>query len=343
MRHTTRNDSDTDIDRGHWPDAVTPWGDAAWRRAAEEFVAEGLTAHGLRPAGNRTVRLRPWSVLVRIPTRDGAPVWFKANPPASRFEAGLAQVLDRRTPGRVLRPLAVDADRGWSLLPDGGPVLDDVLAGADAREATRTWEEILPRYARMQQALTGRTDELAAAGVPLARTAALPELFDRLLAENAPHLPAAARARLEAARPRIAEAGAELAALGVEDSLDHSDLHGGQILRPEPGRYIFFDWGDSSLTHPFCSLLVTSRVFRRRYGDATLPRLRDAYLEAWTAPGRTPRALRRGLEPALRLAALTRAAAWGRLFPGNPEAGTAPGEPPAAAQWLLRVLEDAPV
>ncbi|MEU3557723.1 phosphotransferase [Streptomyces fragilis] len=338
MRHTT--DTDTDIDRGDWPDAVTPWGDAAWRRAAEAFTAEGLTAHGLRPAGTRTVRLRPWSVLVRIPTDDGSRVWFKANPPASRFEAGLALVLDRRVPGRVLRPLAADAGRGWSLLPDGGPVLDDVLAGADAREATRIWEEILPRYAQVQQSLTGHAAELTVAGVPGAHTTAMPALLDRLLAGNAPHLDAAERARLEAARPRIAAASEELAALGIADTLDHADLHGGQVLRPEPGRYTFFDWGDSSVTHPFCSLLVTSRIFRRRHGDATLPRLRDAYLEAWTGRGRTSAELRRGLEPALRLAALTRATAWGRLFPGNAEAGAAPGERPAAAQWLLRVLDD---
>jgi hypothetical protein len=339
MRHTTTTDDD--IDRGDWPDAVTPWGDAAWRRAVEEFTAEGLTAHGLRPAGRRTVRLRPWSVLMRIPTDDGAHVWFKANPPASRFEAPLGRTLHRRVPGHVLRPLAVDADRGWSLLPDGGPVLDDVLAGADAREATRVWEEVLPRYAQLQQALTGHTAELAAAGVPGARTTELPGLLDRLLARNAAHLDAAERARLEAARPWIAEAGEELAALGIEDSLDHSDLQGGQILCPEPGRYTFFDWGDAGLTHPFCSLLVTSRVFRRRFGDRTLPRLRDAYLDAWTAPGRTRGDLRHGLDLALRLAALTRAAAWGRLFPGNAQAGVTPGGRPAAAQWLLRVLEDA--
>ncbi|NYV78254.1 aminoglycoside phosphotransferase family protein, partial [Streptomyces sp. UH6] len=110
--------------------------------------------------------------------------------------------------------------------------------------------------------------------------------------------------------------------------------------RPEPGRHTFFDWGDSSVTHPFCSLLVTSRVFRYEYGDEALPRLRDAYLDAWTAPGRTARDLRRALGHALRLAALTRAAAWGRLFPGNAGLGISEGEPPATAQWLLRVLEE---
>ncbi|MEU6161742.1 phosphotransferase [Streptomyces sp. NPDC047130] len=336
MRRTTT--SDATIDRGDWPDAVTPWGDAAWRTAVEEFTTRGLTAHGLRPGGRPAVRLRPWSVLVRIPLDDGAHVWFKANPPASAFEAGLGEALGRLAPEHVLRPLAVDAARGWSLLPDGGPVLRDTLTGTTPREAARAWEELLPRYAEIQQALLDRTDRLTALGVPGARTADLPALLDRLLAENAVHLPSADVARLEAARPEIARAAAELAALGVGDSLDHSDLHGGQILRPELGRYTFFDWGDSSVTHPFCSLLVTFRAFGRAHGHEELPRLRDAYLEAWTGPGRTPRDLRRGLTLALRLAALNRAAAWGRLWPGNPGLAIAEGEPPATAWWLRAVL-----
>ncbi|NYV77949.1 aminoglycoside phosphotransferase family protein, partial [Streptomyces sp. UH6] len=185
MRRTT---TDTTTDRGDWPEAVTPWGDADWRTAVEEFTTRGLAAHGLRPAPTRTVRLRPWSVLVRVATDDGSQVWFKANPPASLFEAGLGEALSRLVPDHVLRPLAVDTDRGWSLLPDGGPVLREVLAGAAPEEAARTWEDLLPHYAQVQQALTAHTDVLTGLGVPTARTTALPELFERLLAENAVHL-----------------------------------------------------------------------------------------------------------------------------------------------------------
>jgi len=48
----------------------------------------------------------------------------------------------------VLEPVAIDPDRGWSLLPDGGPILrslpdDEVLA---------RWESILPEYARSNAA-----------------------------------------------------------------------------------------------------------------------------------------------------------------------------------------------
>ena len=45
------------------------------------------------------------------------------------------------------------------------------------------------------------------------------------------------------------------------------------------------DWGDSSISHPFASLVVTFRFLEEfnnlRPGDPWFARLRDAYLEPW--------------------------------------------------------------
>ena len=45
------------------------------------------------------------------------------------------------------------------------------------------------------------------------------------------------------------------------------------------------DWGDSSISHPFASLVVTFRFLEEFNklppGDPWFPRLRDAYLEPW--------------------------------------------------------------
>src|SRR4051794_19716839 len=109
-----------DVDRGRYPDAATPWDQEEWRTAALGWATGALGARGLRVTGSRQVRLRPWSVLVRLSADGAGAVWFKANPPASAFEAGLAEALARWAPEHVLRPLAVDAERGGALLPDGG-------------------------------------------------------------------------------------------------------------------------------------------------------------------------------------------------------------------------------
>ncbi|GHH28063.1 phosphotransferase [Streptomyces rubradiris] len=324
------------VDRGAYPDAVTPWETESWRAAALDWVGGHLTERGLGVDGPLRVRLRPWSVLVRVPVTGQGAVWFKANPPGAAFEGPLTAALARWVPEHVLSPLAVDAGRGWSLLPDGGQLFRAVLD----RELVepREWESLLGQYAGMQRDLVARADEMERLGVPSARTADLPEVFDRLLDANTALGPDE-RARLKALRPRLVDWCAELAAAGIPDTLDHADLHDGQLLRPAPGRFTFFDWGDAAVTHPFCSLRVPAERARDRYGPGVLPRLLDAYLEPWTGGGRTPAGLRRAAGLAWRLSALGRAASWGRMFPAAP--GTAPGAR-ESAEWLRELLTEPP-
>ncbi|MEU6735492.1 aminoglycoside phosphotransferase family protein [Streptomyces physcomitrii] len=365
------------VDRGVYPEARTPWEEEGWRREVFAWAGRELAALGLRVTGPLRVRLRPWSVLVRMPVAGQGAVWFKANPPASAFEAPLAAALARWVPEHVLAPLAVDAERGWSLLPDGGALFRDVLGGGGA--GPREWEGALRQYARMQYALAPRAGELAELGVPRARTAELPGVFERLVGGNSA-LGAEERARLRALRPQVAQWCAELAGAGIADSLDHSDLHEGQFFhqldagqlfppqadraetgqseagravahRPEAGRgeagrsgvgrFTFFDWGDAAVSHPFCSFLVPARRVRELYGAEALPRLRDAYLEPWTGHGRTPAELRRALSLAGRLGVLGRAVSWGRLFPGASEPAHAAGQA-AGAGWLRELLNAEP-
>ncbi|MER5814571.1 MULTISPECIES: phosphotransferase [Streptomyces] len=339
-----RADAPPAIDRGRFPDAVTPWEDPVWRADALAWIAENLAAHGLAETAPRSVRLRPWSVLVRLTVTGPGPVWFKAVPPAAAFEAGLTDALARWVPDHVLTPLAVEVERGWVLTPDGGPVLAEVLDGAaeEGRAADpRYWEEPLRRYAAMQRALTPYAKEIAALGVPVAGPGDLPALFDRLVAENAA-LTRDDRVAMEALRPRVADWCEELAATGVADSLDHADLHEKQVFAPGPGRYAFFDWGDALVGHPFCSLLVPARAALDRCGPEALPRLRDAYLEPWTGGGASAAELRRAVRTAWRLAALGRAASWGRMFPAPPGAPAVAGDE-EGAYWLRELAVDPPL
>ncbi|MFG3102137.1 aminoglycoside phosphotransferase family protein [Streptomyces sp. NPDC048182] len=331
-----RQETGPDADRGNHQDAVTPWEDPEWRAAAGEWVERVLAEHGLRTTGPWRVRLRPWSVLARLPLGERDAVWFKANPPASRFEGALTEALARWVPGHVLRPLAVDAGRGWAMLPDGGELFRDALAREPVEAAE--WEALLGQYAGVQRALEPRAGEIARLGVPDATPAALPGVLERHLFEDTVLGPDD-RAALDRLRPRLADWCAELAAVGVADTLDHADLHDGQLFRPAPGRFTFFDWGDAVLSHPFCSLPVPARKAVERYGPELLPRLRDAYLEPWTGAGTSAAGLRRAARLAWRLSAVVRAGSWGRLFP------TAPGAAPAAARarTLLELLAEPPL
>ncbi|WP_019062558.1 phosphotransferase [Streptomyces prunicolor] len=352
-------DTSTITDRGRHKNAKTPWDQPTWRNTALDWATRELTTRGLRESGTagRRVRLRPWSVLVRIPVEDAdttdgttstsastSTVWLKANPPASAFEAPLAAALAHWVPEYVLEPLAVDADRGWSLLPDGGDLFYQVLDRNPADP--HAWEEPLRQYATMQRALIPYTKDLEQLGVPSARTTTLPQVFDetvefiRSVTEKTaapPRHPAPGvdPTTLHALRPRLLNWSAELADLGIPDSLDHSDLHEGQLFNPEPGRFTFFDWGDASVSHPFCSFLVPAEQFTERYGPDSLPRLRDAYLEPWTGNGRSSKELRRALSLAGRLGVIGRAVTWGRIFPGASDETRATG----AAESTKRLLQ----
>ncbi|WP_418955329.1 phosphotransferase [Streptomyces tritici] len=335
-----RHDTTTTVDPADHPHGVTPWEDAGWRDAALDWARERLAEHGLRERGPAAeVRLRPWSVLVRLPVDgDGhRTVWFKANPPSSRYEAGLGQALGAWVPEHVLVPLAVEAERGWSLLPDGGGLFRDELDRglADAR----AWEEPLRQYAALQRALVGRTGDLLALGVPDGRPAALPAVFDRLV-EECGALDPAARAALRARRPRLVAWCEELAATGVPDSLDHSDLHESQVLVRGQDRYTFFDWGDAAVAHPFSTLLVTGRLIARRFGTDPLPRLRDVYLEAWTGDGTPVAELRRTVALASRLGAIGRALSWARVFPVRDGAAGGGDTAEATARWLHELFAE---
>ena len=305
----------------------TPWGESGWRERALAWAHEHA---GATVIGVDEPRLRAWSVIVRLRTSRG-PVWFKANPPGSRFEPALTMALSQWAPGQVLAPLAVDARQGWSLLPDGGTTIRDVL---DAEPDLAVWEELLRQYAALQRASAPHVPEMLRIGVPDLRANTLPTWFDELLAA----VPAEQYATLSSARPMLLDRCEALAASSVPATLDHSDLHENQVFVAGDRRFVFFDWGDASIGHPFTSLLVVFRAVRHRFGvtQAELDRLRDAYLEPWTAEHPVAE-LRDTVEAATRLGAIARANSWRRIFP-EAEQAVAAEHTRSVVNWLLILL-----
>jgi Phosphotransferase enzyme family len=314
-------------------------------RRAREWIVEQLDRAGLRSVGPMgEPRIRPWSIVIHVPT-DGSAVWFKANRAQTGYEPALANVLARRAPEVVLTPIATDLDRGWSLFPDGGPILrsfpdDDVL---------RHWERVLPAYSDLQRQLSVRVGELTAAGVPDERPERLPGLFSELLdetdvlfVERPDGLSPAEFSRLRRCGPALAVRCDILATSGIAPTVDHGDLHDGNIFVRDD-RYAIFDWGDASIAHPFASLLVTMSALGARYQVASdapvLQRLRDAYLEPWT--DRFSRAeLLELTANAVAVAPINRALSWERGLSAVPP--DLRGEYREAVPGWLRELIDAP-
>jgi hypothetical protein len=267
------------------------WRDPVWRAGADAWVTDRTAAAGLRRTVDGEQRAYPWSTVIRVGTETG-PVWFKANGLGMHHEAALYQVLQRRCPGHVLDPLALDVDRGWLLLPNGGPTLREVEG---ARTDLSLWERMLVEYAQLQRSLEPYVDEVLDAGVPDARPETLPAIRDALLGDpellmigEPDGLTEAEADEQRGYATEYAEQCAQLASLGIAPSLQHDDLHANNVFAPAvPGGPLrVFDWGDAVVGHPFGTLLITLRVVSDlaglEPGAPELLRLRDAYLEAWT-------------------------------------------------------------
>jgi hypothetical protein len=115
------------------------WLQPDWLAEAKQWIAGELERLGLEPAGDiEQGHVRWWSTVRRVPTADGDH-YFKANAPPHRFEAALVEVLTQLLPGQVPELPAVDPDRGWMLMWDGGTRLRELVRStADLAR----WEEL---------------------------------------------------------------------------------------------------------------------------------------------------------------------------------------------------------
>ena len=222
------------------------WESPGFVAEAHGWIDARLADLGLTRTGDiEQPHVFDWSTVMRVPTSAGD-VWFKANQESLRHEAAVTALLARRAPDRVPAPLAADAGSGWMLMRDAGPRLRDVIP--EERSLER-WLDVLDAMARLQLACEDDVDELLRAGVPDCRLATLPDAYAALLAgldEVDPRLPGP---------ERIAGLCAELAAFGIAETVQHDDLHDGQVFLGS-GTHLLLDWGDACVSHPFFTLSV---------------------------------------------------------------------------------------
>jgi hypothetical protein len=223
------------------------WTDPEWLASAVAWIDDRLAAAGRRRTGEPDQgHVRPWATVLRVPTETGS-VWFKANAPELRHEAMVTLLLSRRVPDRVPPLIADDPDRGWMLMADGGRRLRELVA--EERDLSR-WDDVVEGAADIARAMEPDVDELLAAGVPDARLATLPDRYAALVAMDG------MEGRFRDAVPRVRDMAEELATYGVTETLQHDDLHDGQVFVRDD-RQLILDWGDAVISHPFFTLSVT--------------------------------------------------------------------------------------
>jgi hypothetical protein len=258
-----------------------PWGERGWFQEASAWIRARLSEYGVSLTGP-IAQVRAWerSCVLRVPT-DGGDQYFKALPRMFAFELPLVEWLRSRHPASFPVYLITDPRRRWAIMPRfEGPLLSEV-------PDLSIWEAALRRYSEIQIDLAGHGERLVQLGVPSMRLDETEQWIGGLLADD--HVLSVAagtltREDIEELRrhaPALKSVCRELESLRIPASLEHGDFWPQNIVHGM-GDFIYFDWSDCSLAHPFFSMLFYQS------GDAVLPnapdagtRLRDAYLEPW--------------------------------------------------------------
>lgn len=308
----------------------------AWIREQADVIGEIEQTH-----------VAHWSTVLRVPTTEGI-LWFKAMAPENAFEAGLTAKLAQLRPGRVPDLVAFDGERGWLLTRDHGTRLRTLIESVDD---LYHWETLLPQYAELQIAVAPHADELLALGVRDQRLAGIEAhlrqlLDDRefLLIDQPDGLTSGEYRQMRETVPHVADLCRRLATYDIPETIQHDDFNDGNVFVRD-GRYVFVDWGDSCVSHPFHTLVVTLRSIAFRLdvepGAPVLERLRDAYLEPFARYGRRKELLA-AFDFAYRVGTIGRALAWYEYVAAREPHLRAP-DIEAVPYGLQRFLEGGPI
>jgi aminoglycoside phosphotransferase (APT) family kinase protein len=323
---------------------VEQWQSPAWQAQARAWIADSIRRQGRSLSGSiEPVRLRPWSAVLRAPTTEGM-LYFKAAHPVTAHELPVLRHLMRRG-SLAPQVLSMESDRGWLLMADAGKSLREVLKETPD---PGHWRRVLSSYAGIQEDLADASNELIAQGVPDRRLTSFAAQFEGLLEESvdlalnqAVGLTSEEYRQLRAWIPDIGALCEELAAFGIPETLDHGDLHDGNVFVGEDG-FTLADWGDSAISHPFFSFRVVRVSLASTLGwkddGLEVVDLLDSYLEEWSRYGTLSR-LRTAYRLAQRLAFIHGALKWQWIF-SQLEDPYPPGETLPVPALLRAFLED---
>jgi Phosphotransferase enzyme family len=244
------------------------WTRRGWLQEVETWLGEQLGAFELELQ-------RTWSIssVARIHAQQGQ-FYFKAVCPHFHAEPRISSYLTTHFSGHVPDVVAVEERRGWLLLREfGGEAL--------LKRDLQSWERAIHRFAEMQIQAIPQVREMLDWGFADRKLDHLMPDLTRMLAQDelAIGLTDDEVEELRLLRPFLSSWCQELADLGPPATLVHGDLHPNNINEVD-GRFIFFDWTDAAISHPFVDL-VPFHLWEADGVPERAERLNRAYLDAW--------------------------------------------------------------
>ncbi len=255
--------------------ARTPWSYLGWYKKAEGWIKNRLSLLSVEVKNIRQIRSWVRSCVMKVETDSGNYI-FKAVPSMFSYEPVISRVLSLRHPRNSPDVVAVDIPNAWLLMREfEGTPLNRIID-------ISMWENALKTFAEIQIDLVPRTQNLIGLGFPDRHVDQMVSQLDHLLNDLPTYLNETEVQELETYRNTLRDLCWDLLEYEIPLSLGHGDFWSGNVM-VNMSRCIFFDWSESSVTHPFFDLAFFMSGLNKYLSDNKMiyHRLRNAYLEPW--------------------------------------------------------------
>lgn len=241
-----------------------------------------------------TVRIMPWSSVYRVLTSRGY-IYLKLMAPPFVIEAKLLNYLAGQFSVCLPTVITIKEELACFLMVDAGMPLRYFLK--DNYQIDLSFEA-LNSYAILQHATINQVDDLLSLGVPDWRLEKLPNLYQELISKQKflalDGLNHSEINKLEQLQLKFSNLCDKLLGYKIPETIEHCDFHDNNILMKED-KFIFNDWGDAVISHPFFSLVSWLKSAERNHnitkGSEIYNKLRNTYLNNWLTYGTIDRLL----------------------------------------------------
>jgi hypothetical protein len=266
-----------EVESNKIPALRPPWARPGWFQTAAAWIREQLAEQGYAVT-TPIVQTKTWGIscLLRAGT-DRGNVYFKVSTMLPLFgnEPTLLKAIAERHSDAGPAPIAIHPEQRWMLMDDFGPALR-------SSASLPKWEVAIQRFGQLQVQAAAQIDELLAIGCLDRRLEVLASQIDPLLADDEALSPMTVDeiAQIRSLGPRLKAMCQELARYRVPYTLNHGDLHSGNITAQS---LRFFDWTDACIAHPFLDLTTVVVDVDELKEPIARERIVELYLELWTA------------------------------------------------------------
>ena len=278
-----------ELESGNTSTLRPSWTQAGWLSEASTWIEEQLDKLNYKPiAPLEYVRSCSISCVLKIKTTKGT-VYFKqaaTDLPLFCDEPIVTLELAKIFPQHLPTVIGIDRQRHWMLLADFGKS----IIGSNA--SLKVQADIYRVLAQIQIQSVSQCDRLLEIGCLDRRLNILHSQIDPLMNDEdaLSELSTAQIERLQALVPELKNLCGKLASYKIPETLVHGDLHFHNVALHNDN-YLFFDWTDSCISHPFFDLFELffdrnqSSFLGRFLGLWTRQsqkRLWNQYLSQWT-------------------------------------------------------------